>query len=186
MSFHNSSHTSEHAQRCSQTWTRWTLFRDSCLESQNSGWPHCCWDEWFVWNKNKKKSIWKKAFPISQKSSGMRNIKQSRRWTQSECLRWISCHCHTDSRWPAAPPNLHLFTQKFLSLNNEGQLQEKAAEEEVVTTSLLVSVLPIPMFIWAQTLCVHSKQKNIKHLLHVKTRVQPNCCFHHRLYKKWT
>lgn len=48
---HNSSHTSEHTQRCSQTRTNWTLFRDSCLESQNSGWPHCCRDEWFVWNK---------------------------------------------------------------------------------------------------------------------------------------
>lgn len=103
--------------------------------------------------ETKKKSIWKKAFPISQKSFGMRNIKPSRHWTQSECLWWISCHCHPDSRWPAAPPNLHLCTQKFLSLNNGGQLEEKAAAEEVVTISVLVSVSPTLIFIWAQILC---------------------------------
>lgn len=48
------------------------------LESQNSGWPHCCrTNEWFVW------SIWNKAFPISPRSSGRRSTERSRRWKHS-------------------------------------------------------------------------------------------------------
>ncbi len=114
---------------------------------------------WMVCLKPKKKASGEKLFQSVRSPLGRETL--SRR--QSECLWWISCHCHPAGRWPAAPPNLHLVTQKFLSLNNGGQLQEKAAEEEVVTTSLLVSVFPTLIFIWAPTHCVHSKQKSFQH-----------------------
>lgn len=152
MSFHNSSHTSEHTQRCGQTWTNQTLFRDSCLESQNSGWPHCCRDEWFVWSIWKKKSFFQSVW----RSSGMRSTERSRRWKQSECLWWISCHCHPDSRWPAAPPPPPRFVHSEVSVFNQwwtitGKGNGERGHHHF---SLLVSVFPTPICI-----CAHCKAR---------------------------
>lgn len=145
MSVHNGSHTGEHTQRCSQTWAKGTLFRDSCLESQNRGWPHRCRDEWFV--RNTKKKHLQKSF--SNQSEVL--------WDEKQQAEPLLNRASVYGGFPAiasltAGEQLHLqtFICSLLSLNNGGQFQEKAAGEEVVTTSPLVSVFTTLMFVWAQ------------------------------------
>lgn len=180
MSFHNSSHTSEHTQRCGQTWTNQTLFRDSCLESQNSGWPHCCRDEWFVW------SIWKKK-AFSNQSGGPLGWE-----APSEAAAENRASVY--GGFPAIATltagdqlllllHLGLFTQRFLSLINGGQLQEKGnGERGHHHFSLLVSVFPTPICI-----CAHCKARKTSET-HVwivyyspdLVEMQPKCSFYRK------
>lgn len=150
MSVHNGSHTGEHTQRCSQTWVKGTLFRDSCLESQNRGWPHRCWDEWFVRNTKKKASA-KKLFQSVRSPLGWE--------TAGSAEHRASVYGGFPAIASLTAGELQTFICSLLSLNNGEQFQEKAAREEVVTTSPLVSVFTTLMLIWAQILCVHSKHR---------------------------
>lgn len=106
--------------------------------------------------ETQKKSICKKAFPISQKSSGMRNSRLNRCWTESQCLWWISCHCQPDSRWAAAPPNLHLLTSVFKQWRTIPGKGSRRGGRHHFSTSFRLHNADVCL---SSDLCVHSKRR---------------------------